>query len=179
MRREITLTHAKGVCELHLNKTKWVSVLSGSVKQFNSQCSSQKKKKKKSICASVRAEKRIFSIWNTTGVFAFVMFRACLCACASFFGRGHQIWAFAMLSQQDARAMLEGTDGLDSFSPWFTIQIGRKRHKEPERKSLTERERGKRKKKRLKKGTVLLQSWEDTKNWKYKDTTALPAQSSG
>ncbi len=32
-----------------------------------------------------------------------------------------ECWAFAMSSQQGARATLEGTDGLNSLSPWFTI----------------------------------------------------------
>lgn len=46
-------------------------------------------------------------------------------------GRGRPIWAFAMLSQQGVRAPSEGTDGANSFSPWFTIQTDRERNKEP------------------------------------------------
>lgn len=49
-------------------------------------------------------------------------------------------WAFAMLSQQGVRATLEGTDGLNSLSPRFTIQTDRERNKEPERQSTTERD---------------------------------------
>lgn len=93
-----------------------------------------------------------------------------------------KFWAFAMLSQQGSRATLEGTDGLNSLSPWFTIQTDRERNKEPERQSTTERdliiEIGK--KKHSKKGTLLLQSLEDSKKkWKYQETNTLPATSSG
>lgn len=71
-----------------------------------------------------------------------------------------EFWAFAMLSQQGARATLEGTDGLNSLSPWFTIQTDRERNKEPERQSTTERDLiiEMEKKKPSKKGTLLLQS---------------------
>lgn len=44
-------------------------------------------------------------------------------------GRGRPIWAFAMLSQQGVRAPSEGTDGANSFLPWFTIQTDRERNK--------------------------------------------------
>ena len=54
------------------------------------------------------------------------------------FGRGQQIWAVAMLSQRGATATLEGTDGLNLLSPWFAIQINRKRNKDPNRRSTTE-----------------------------------------
>lgn len=54
------------------------------------------------------------------------------------FGRGQQVWAFAMLSQQGVRATLEGTDGLNSLSPWFTIQTDR----EEQRARETEHYRG-------------------------------------
>lgn len=57
---------------------------------------------------------------------------------ASHFGRGQQSWAFATLSQQGVRATLEGTDGLNSLSPWFTIQTDSERNKEPEKQSTTE-----------------------------------------
>lgn len=63
------------------------------------------------------------------------LFQVCVCACARPFGRGQRVWAFAMLSQQGARATLEGTDGLNSLSPRFTIQTDRERNKEPERQS--------------------------------------------
>ena len=59
--------------------------------------------------------------------------------CAHAFGRGQRVWAFAMLSQQGARATLEGTDGLNSVSPWF-YNSGRQR--EEQRARETERYRG-------------------------------------
>lgn len=68
-------------------------------------------------------------------------FQGCVCACLSFqfLAEDGEFWAFAMLSQQGARATLEGTDGLNSLSPWFTIQTDRERNKEPETQSTTER----------------------------------------
>lgn len=84
-----------------------------------------------------------------------------LCMCMPvLLAEDSEFWAFAMLSQQGARATLEGTDGLNSLSPWFTIQTDRERNKEPERQSTTGRDLiiEMEKKKHSKKGTLLLQS---------------------
>lgn len=92
-------------------------------------------------------------------------------------------WAFAMLSQQGVRATLEGTDGLNSLSPRFTIQTDRERNKEPERQSTTERdliiEMEKKKKKPSKKEPCCFKVEKIPKNWKYQETNAVPATSSG
>lgn len=90
---------------------------------------------------------------------------------------GRLVWAFAMLSQQGAGATSVGTDGLNSLSPWFTIQTDRNRERETEREREREREREggtkrhhyrvrfnhwNEEKRNLKIGTLQLQSWEDT-----------------
>lgn len=107
----------------------------------------------------------------------------CACALPVLLAEDSGFWAFAMLSQQGVRATLEGTDGLNSLSPRFTIQTDRERNKEPERQSTTERdliiEMEKKKKKPSKKEPCCFKVEKIPKNWKYQETNAVPATSSG
>jgi len=94
----------------------------------------------------------------------------CECVCASVehfkcvyvyarpFGRGQRVWAFAMLSQQGARASSVGTDG---FSFPVVYNSDRQRERERERERDEQRNRALQSEiemEKKKKGTLLLQS---------------------
>lgn len=92
----------------------------------------------------------------------------CACVFSFFLAQDRELWAFAMWPQHGAWATVERTDGPNSPSPYFTIQTGNERNKEPERQRTRQRdliiEMEKTKKKpHHQKGTSLPQSWEDNK----------------